>query len=183
MGAYESPTVYKLTVNSTGMGGGVINSAPAWISCGNVCEVILADGALITLIAEADIDSQFDGWGGACISAGTGACALTMDSAKSVTANFSLTQHKLSVSLTGDGDGKVTSQPAGIDCGGDCSQDFDYNQQVSLTAAADPGSTFTGWGGACSGSGTCEVSMTAAKTVNAEFTAAGFEVYLPVEFK
>ena len=43
--------------------------------------------------------------------------------------------------------------------------------KVALTATAASGSTFTGWSGACSGTGTCEVAMTEARTVTATFAA------------
>jgi hypothetical protein len=41
---------------------------------------------------------------------------------------------------------------------------------VTLTASADPASTFAGWtGGACSGTGTCQVTMTQPVPVTATF--------------
>jgi hypothetical protein len=43
---------------------------------------------------------------------------------------------------------------------------------VILSAVADAGSSFAGWGGACTGSGTCSVTMDAAKSVTATFNAA-----------
>ena len=42
---------------------------------------------------------------------------------------------------------------------------------VSVTATANVGYTFTGWSGACSGTGACSVTMDADKTVTANFTA------------
>ena len=41
---------------------------------------------------------------------------------------------------------------------------------VSVTATPNTGYTFTSWGGACSGSGSCSVTMDADKTVTANFT-------------
>ena len=66
----------------------------------------------------------------------------------------------------------MTSSPAGIDCGSTCSASFDYNQSVTLAAAADAGSTFTGWSGeGRSGTGACQVTMTQARSVGAAFAA------------
>src|SRR4029453_16101587 len=56
----------------------------------------------------------------------------------------------LTVTKSGTGAGPVTSNPAGINCGGTCSASFSFNSGVTLTAAASAGSTFTGWsGGGC----------------------------------
>jgi uncharacterized repeat protein (TIGR02543 family) len=77
--------------------------------------------------------------------------------------------YTLSVTKYGAGSGTVTSVPPGIDCGGVCSYDFTANTSVVLTAAPASGSTFAGWGGACSGTGSCTVSMTSAKAVTATF--------------
>lgn len=69
--------------------------------------------------------------------------------------------------------GRITSSPAGIDCGSSCSFDFNSNDVVTLTAAPVTGSlaTFVGWTGACSGSTpTCDVTMDSAKAVGARFT-------------
>ena len=53
----------------------------------------------------------------------------------------------LVVALTGTGKGSVTSDPAGIDCGTDCSENYARNTVVALTATPGPGSEFTAWGG------------------------------------
>lgn len=79
----------------------------------------------------------------------------------------------LTVNKTGTGSGVVTSNPAGINCGSDCSEAYTSGTQVTLTATAAGGSTFTGWsGGGCSGAGTCIVNVTANLTVTANFNAA-----------
>ena len=74
--------------------------------------------------------------------------------------------------------GKVTSSPAGINCGsgGACSASFTSASTVVLTATPSTGYTFAGWGGDCSGCGTsntCNMNMTANKTCSANFTASG----------
>src|SRR3989344_2652653 len=66
--------------------------------------------------------------------------------------------YTLSASKSGTGSGTVTSSPAGINCGADCSETYNFGTSVTLTATISAGSTFTGWSGAgCSGTGTCAV--------------------------
>ena len=83
-------------------------------------------------------------------------------------------QHSLSVGKLGAGAGTVTSTPAGISCGSTCTAEFADGTMVTLTAAADVGSTFVSWTGACSGSGACTVSMTEARSVTARFSLDQF---------
>jgi uncharacterized repeat protein (TIGR02543 family) len=79
------------------------------------------------------------------------------------------TKYTLSVAKDGTGTGTVTSSPGGINCGATCAYDFNENTSVTLTATPDAGSTFAGWGGACSGTGTCTVNLTSPLTVTATF--------------
>jgi hypothetical protein len=76
----------------------------------------------------------------------------------------------LTVRRAGNGSGTVTSSPAGIDCGSACSENLSSGTTVSLTALAAPGSAFSGWSGACTGTGNCNVVMSATRSVTATFT-------------
>jgi hypothetical protein len=69
------------------------------------------------------------------------------------------------------GGGVVTSTPSGIDCATECSAAFDQGASVSLAATPDARSRFTGWSGACSGTGDCTVTMSGAESVTASFAA------------
>ncbi|MGN6587783.1 MAG: PKD domain-containing protein [Solirubrobacterales bacterium] len=81
-------------------------------------------------------------------------------------------QFNLTVSKSGSGGGTVSSLPAGINCGLVCSHAFDEGTKVTLTATPATGSQFKGWGGACIGTGSCEVTMSAARAVTASFEPA-----------
>lgn len=79
----------------------------------------------------------------------------------------------LTVSTAGTGSGTVNSSPAGIDCGATCSTSVVSGTTMTLSATPDAGSTFAGWGGACSGSGSCTVTVTDSASVTANFTTGG----------
>jgi hypothetical protein len=66
------------------------------------------------------------------------------------------------------GTGTVTSSPAGINCGDDCTESYAQGTSVTLTATPTDSATFAGWSGACSGT-TCVVTMDSAKSVTATF--------------
>ena len=76
----------------------------------------------------------------------------------------------LTVAIDGTGSGTVSSSPAGISCGSDCSSLFGTGTSVNLTATPDANSTFTGWSGACTGMGACSVTVDSAKNVTAAFS-------------
>ena len=64
---------------------------------------------------------------------------------------------------------KLESTPAGIDCGTACTAQM--SGPVTLTATPAAGKFFLGWSGACMGmQATCNVSMTAARSVFAMFS-------------
>jgi uncharacterized repeat protein (TIGR01451 family) len=84
----------------------------------------------------------------------------------------------LSVIKVGTGSGSVTSSPEGIDCGSNCSYRFAHNSTVTLTAHPSAGSSFTGWEGACSGTGFCSVTLDQAKSITATFTLIEYRLNL-----
>jgi hypothetical protein len=74
----------------------------------------------------------------------------------------------LTVSKTGSG--TVSSSPSGINCGTTCSATYASGTSVTLTASPASGYSFSGWSGACSGTGACTVSMSQARSVTANFS-------------
>lgn len=164
-------TTQTLTVAKSGAGSGTVTSSPAGINCGNDCSEPYVSGTVVTLTAAPATGSTFAGWSGACTNL-TGVCTVTMSAARSVTATFnaSTSTFLLTVSKTGTGKGTVTSSPTGINCGADCTQAYSSGTVVTLTAKPSRGNTFGGWTGACTNTtGTCTVTMTAAKSVTAKF--------------
>jgi Divergent InlB B-repeat domain len=76
------------------------------------------------------------------------------------------------VSPRGDGKGRVTSEPTGIDCGADCAMTVSLDATARLSAEAGEGSTFAGWTVAgCSGVGPCDVTLDTDRGVVVEFDA------------
>jgi len=136
------------------------------------CESEYPFGTEIALVPVPSLGSEFVEWEGDC--SGNEECELTMDEEHSVTAIFAIepppSEFALTVSLAGTGSGSVTSSPAGIDCGIDCSDAYASGAEVTLSATPATGSTFSGWSGACSGTGSCVVTMSATRSVTATFT-------------
>jgi hypothetical protein len=75
--------------------------------------------------------------------------------------------------LTLSGTGRVTSSPAGIDCGTTCAADYAIGTSVVLTATPSPGQSLASWGGACASAGavvsTCTVVMSQARSAAVTF--------------
>ena len=165
-----SAIMRTVTVAVSGNGTGTVRSTPDGISCPGTCTMSVADGAQVSLTAAPGAMTSFLGWsGGACT--GTGACALTVTSDVTVNAPFAL-DSSLVVTRSGNGAafGRVTSTPGGITCGTDCDEVYPAGTMVTLAQSVGNEATFTGWSGACTGTGACTVAINAAQTVDARFT-------------
>jgi Divergent InlB B-repeat domain/FG-GAP repeat len=159
---------HNLTVSVAGSGSGTVTGTG--ISCPGSCSHGYPEGTMVALTATPAAGSTFTGWsGGGC--SGTGACSVTMSADQSVTGTFTTipTTHTLTVATAGTGSGTVTG--TGINCPGTCSHSYTAGTLVSLTPTPAAGSTFAGWGGACAGTGACNVTMSADQSVTVTFTA------------
>jgi hypothetical protein len=87
-----------------------------------------------------------------------------------------LPHYTLTVNKIGTGSGTVISSPLGVICGSDCLETYDAGTIVTLIAMPNAGSTFAGWTGACTGMGTCTMTMDAAKNVTATFTLRTYTI-------
>lgn len=180
----DGASTYSLTVSTSGTGSGTVASNPAGISCGTDCSESYASGTSVVLTATAASGSAFAGWGDAC-SGLASSCTVNMSAAKTVTASFTTVSANrlITVTKTGSGTGTVTSSPSGISCSTSCgvaSSSFSSTSSVTLIATPTTGSTFVGWSGACSGTGSCTVAAgTTSASVGAAFnTTTGAVVIL-----
>ena len=92
---------------------------------------------------------------------------------------FDLTVQKRGASS----DGSVSGGAGQISCDNGCSETtepFGSGANVSLNATAGAGTTFSGWGGACTGTSTCSVTMTENLLVTASFNPITVPVTVPV---
>ena len=184
----QSKSVTATFSGGTGVGGGFTLSVSVvgngtvtggGINCGAGATVCTspnhAAGSTATLTATPTAGATFTGWSGSCTGAAT-TCTVTFDASKNVVATFSGgTSGTFPLNVTVSGPGRVSG--AAINCGNGastCGATFSAGTTITLTATPASGARFGGWGGSCSGtSPTCSVSMTAARSVSATFTAAG----------
>ncbi|TGO03641.1 hypothetical protein PN36_02755 [Candidatus Thiomargarita nelsonii] len=105
-------------------------------------------------------------------------CTVTIPGTpgKNVTVMAMFNSYILTVDeTTSTGSYTITSSPTGINCNqtntDDCEEIYDPDTDVTLTATADTGTSFLGWGGPCAGiATTCTVKMNENLTVSPLFT-------------
>jgi hypothetical protein len=168
----------SLTIAKAGTGAGTVKCE---IDAGppEACAASYPNGTSVKLSATAEAGSSFAGFSagsGSASSCSTSPCTFTIEADSAVTATFEpeappVEEFPLTVTPEGTGTGKVTSSPAGIDCGAECTAEFEKEAAVTLTASPDSGSAFTSWKKCDTVEGrTCKVTISAARTVGAKFT-------------
>jgi len=136
---------------------GSVSSSPAGINCQwssypDQCTSEYADQTQVTLTASQVPDHTFAGWsGGGCEDSGIGSCTITLAADTFVSARYeALPEYQVTVgkrwtSGGTTGDGRVTSNEPGIDCGSNCAASFTEGTLLSLTAKDTAGGTFQQW--------------------------------------
>jgi hypothetical protein len=143
--------VFKLTASVSPAGGGSITPGTGTFDA----------GANITLTAVPAPGYRFDHWSGD-VSGNMSTVSLTIDAARTVTANF-IRVYTLTVSVSPDGGGAVSVTGGTYDAG----------TSVTLTATAAEGYIFDHWEGDASGNTTSvTITMTGNKNVMAVFKSS-----------
>jgi len=154
----QPPSQYSLNVSASN---GTVNRNPNNTS--------YASGSIVTLTASPNSCYEFSGWSGNCASFGMNTnCTLTMDSNKSVAANFTAKTFSLGVSAY-NGTVNRTPNQTSYACG----------SNVTLTASPNSCYEFSGWSGNCSGFGintSCNLTMDSNKSAGASFSTGTYSL-------
>ena len=199
VGGASSVTINVTLVNNGSSGVGTVTDSTGQINCTNTggelqsgtCSASYAVGTNVTFTETPGSGSVFTGWQDDC-SGTTTTCTITVSSAGDVLANFGNGPGTFMLNITpGTGEtggGQVSSQVGaagtvncilnGSSATNACSATVKNGSVFVLTELANGTSNFTGWSGACSGTGSCVVTMTQNQTVSPTFTAQqdGFSV-------
>jgi len=181
-----SPTEV-LTITATGSGSGTVSGSAMCRKASvadTTCHASFPYGTVVTLTAKADTGSTFVGWlfpgDMNCV---LGTCSIVMTGDESVTSVFEAPQ-TLTTTVDGAGEGFVSDVPeratgregsSGSICtkagfaARTCTKQYAYDAEPTLRAVPTHGYQFTGWSGACSGTGTCTVLMNEPRSVTATF--------------
>jgi uncharacterized repeat protein (TIGR02543 family) len=147
--------IQTVTLTITVIGSGTVLGES--IACRDECVYEVERDSIIDLMALADIEWSFEGWGGVC--SGVEKCDLSMSSSRSVTATFRpvliVNPSTLTIKIIGIGEVKVNEDDVCID---ECTYSFMPGTDVSLRSSADDDWHFSHWSAVCQ-SANCNVSM------------------------
>jgi hypothetical protein len=151
---------------------GTVSTSDGRVRCDDLCRTSYRHGTVVTVSAKPAPHYRFDRWFGDCIGVAP-ICAVALDRDTFARAKFLGEPVELVVSVGGSE--KVTSDPAGIDCGGAgylCRIEVPYGSPVTLTPVPVSTGRFAGWDGPCAafGTGTCYLRAESMRTE----TAAAF---------
>lgn len=172
-------------------------SIPSGIVCNNDCTESFVKGTKITLYPASAAMLPFTRWSVRCIRiVAANGCEIVLEEDTIIKGTFTLAQQTLqgpmfTVMKVGlaTSTGMITSAPAGINCGNDCTEAYPSGTFVTLTASVPSGTLFTGWSGCdtltappvVGSPAKCNVSIKSSRTVNAGFVATSDTVSLIVK--
>ena len=150
-------TTYTLTTNVSGTSGA---SGSVFPSGGTYPE-----GTIVSVTATPDSVSNFSSWSGDVTDTAK-TISVTMNGNKTITANFVPLVANKKLTVITSGNGSVTLNPTG--------GSYKAGTEVTLTAVAAVGATFSGWSGDASGTDTTvKITMDADKSITATFIGGG----------
>jgi hypothetical protein len=158
---------WELTINQTGSGSGTVECEIEGAT--GPCASKYEGGTEITLVPAAASGSEFGGFengsGNLAACSSQTSCTFTLEEASEIDARFDLEEESLTINEGGSGSGSVQCDTgSGPEA---CAPSYPYGTIVSIIDTPASGSHFAGWAGECDtvGGNECEVTMTAAKTV------------------
>jgi len=176
---FEETSAHTLTIYKEGDGHGNIEITPkdaagniippGVTTCTNACSGQYQSASQLTLKVTPDSDAKLGGWKGP-------GCGDNLTLNEDITCTIVL--NKLSpnkiLTVTTIGNGQVTSDPMGINCGETCSAGYYDGMKVQLTATPEEGFTLLKWEGDCQGqTNPLLVKMNKEQTCQATFAKAG----------
>ena len=161
-----------LALATTGVGTARFTSSPFGISCGATCSAPFAPGTTVTLTAFPDANTYIADWGLPSCPNYILTCPVTLTSNVSATVTLAA---KPTIAFTLNGAGTVLADVgnAAVTCSSNCTLPFDPGTAVQIHALpAGQLSTFSSWGGACSGTmPDCELVVNGPQAVTLNFAA------------
>jgi sugar lactone lactonase YvrE len=135
-----------------------------------------ASGSEVTEVTEVSSTPLASVPQGVAVNASTGDVYADRDRGSTNVEVFGPIKFPLTVKKAGNGEGTLTSTPAGISCGSQCTAEYREGKVVELKAEAKASSEFAGWStisgnpGTCTGTTSpCQVTMGEATELQAEF--------------
>src|ERR1700733_13209423 len=111
-------------------------------------------------------------WGGMVLAAAFWACGGSSSNPGNGNGNGGGGNGAATLTVSVTGQGTVTSADGSVNCTATCAVPTTTGAAVHLTAAPATGVQFTGWSGACSGTGTCDLTIAGDTQVSAVFAAS-----------
>ena len=170
-----SPSSFQYQLQATaGSVGYAIAGVPSWLTASSTSGTVSTSATTVTFTINSDASTLSPATYNATITFTDTTNNNTVQTTTAVlTVNVLNPPINYTLSVRVSGNGTVTSSPSGVSCPSVCTMNYASGTPVMLTATPAGGSIFNGWGGACTGNGSCLVTMNSLESVTAMFSASG----------
>ena len=170
-----SPSSFQYQLQATaGSVGYAIAGVPSWLTASSTSGTVSTSATTVTFTINSDASTLSPATYNATITFTDTTNNNTVQTTTAVlTVNVLNSPINYTLSVRVSGNGTVTSSPSGVSCPSVCTMNYSSGTPVMLTATPAGGSIFNGWGGACTGNGSCLVTMNSLESVTAMFSASG----------